>query len=189
MIYIFEGIDRVGKDTLIDGVEEKLLDPINHHFSAPPKGMSDLRAQITQRQSYELEWDKIRQALADDRDMVINRFHLGETVYGPRYRTLNSQGVQDIFDDEKYAIDLLHFEADWHKVRLILVTTTSFKHLIDDGGNFNWANKEKEQNDFLISWAKSGLKKKIVDTYNPATNFYRPVKWLVQEVMSDEGWY
>ena len=191
MIYIFEGIDRVGKDTLIEGVASELNEPINHHFSAPPQQMPDLQAQILQRQSYEAEWVFMRDVLADpyERDMIINRFHLGETVYGPRYRTLNSHGIDAIFNDERDGIDLLRYNGDYDNVRLVLVTTSSFAHLVDDGGNFNWENKELEQNDFLRAWARSGLKKKIIDTYDPAKNYYRDIDDLVNEAMAPSGWY
>lgn len=190
MIYIFEGIDRVGKDTLIDEVARHCNKPIMRHYSSPPKEMSDLRAEVFQRQSYEHEWENMGHLVGhSNRDMIVNRFHLGETVYGPRYRTLCQSSVDAIFQDEAEAWDKIQWLGGANAVRLILVVTSSFDHLVDDGGNFNWANKEKEQHDFIRAWGRSCIPKKIIDTYDPATNFYRPVQDTAAEALSEHGWF
>lgn len=88
---IVEGCDRLGKSTLVDGLD-KLLNAnfdiapgeVRHvHSTYPPKGLTREEQIAYQKQSYDAEINLINTTNTIN---IFDRFLLGEKIYGPKYR-------------------------------------------------------------------------------------------------------
>lgn len=113
MNIIVEGPDRVGKDTLIKGLINSLLEnslvcgekfPCCHtlHYSnvkLPDKACLDYSKTL-----YRDMFDMMIKN-KDNRVLFFNRAHLGEAVYGPIYRGYSGDFVFDIEEDYKDLLD------------------------------------------------------------------------------------
>src|SRR5574343_489538 len=103
--YIIEGLDRLGKDTLIDGIlnQEGFHQVI--HYSKPKKlacYKSDLQAY--QYLSFVNMFTLLREAKGVD--LIFNRAHLGEVVYSPLYRGYEGEYVFML--EEAFKVKKLH---------------------------------------------------------------------------------
>ncbi len=87
MFIIIEGVDDTGKTTL---AQELIGDPNDYRHSGPPA--YNALVEYT---------DKIREAAPLLKDLVWDRLHWGEVVYGPHYR-----GESQLDDAQRYWLDL-----------------------------------------------------------------------------------
>lgn len=152
---VVEGMDRCGKDTLIKGLRKLIQNPhiLDFHCSTPPRGAD------AHKWSYE-HYDAILKhstgmVLGHGWDVIANRCHLGETVYGPMYR-----GTDPSF------VWLLESEYCSHKDAWLIV-------LVDDGENVvsrdDGESNEKSAEDFNLvrdmfveSYIRSSIPNKII---------------------------
>lgn len=79
MLIVFEGVDGAGKSTLVETIEKRLADAgrdvrTTHH--GPPE-----RHPL---EEYVLDYDWY--APESDVDLLVDRLHIGELIYGPLYR-------------------------------------------------------------------------------------------------------
>lgn len=99
-LFIIEGPDRVGKDTLISNLSHGRA-YLNLHFTAPPKEVKNtLDYQFNVAFLHQLEYVK---NIKDNIDLIFwNRSHLGEYVYGQLYRNEDKDNiVKYIYQFEK----------------------------------------------------------------------------------------
>ena len=177
--YIIEGIDRLGKSTLIDAIiQKKGYHPVIHYQK--PKVL-DLYENSVFGPEYEYQYASFVsgfELLSHGTPMIFDRFHLGEAVYSDLYRGYSGDYV---FDLEK------HYDvANWHNVQLILLTTSDFDILEDDGQGFDFSKKEHEQELFLHAFDKSIIPNKhLIDITKWQDTF--AVRKSTNEILAEIG--
>lgn len=97
---VVEGQDRCGKDTLIKGLRRQIQNPLilDHHSSTPPKGCADVQRWSKTYYENILSLSS-RLSLFNGWDVIANRCHLGETVYGPIFRNTDPGFIWDLERD------------------------------------------------------------------------------------------
>ena len=171
--FVIEGIDRLGKSTLINNIEQAKGHALKFHYEKPKKldiYDSDLREY--QRKSFingfKLLFNNnlLHVPIVQNPLVIFDRFHLGECVYSPMYRKYDGDYV---FDLEQ------HFNLKnegYPRTKLILLTTSDFSFIEDDGESFDFSKKEDEQNEFIRAFKKSTFKNKVmIDISNGAGGF------------------
>ena len=182
MIYIFEGMDRCGKDTQIKKfIQQKLLtneNPLPYHilhYSAIPNNDITMNKNFAYSQSLTLpsliessmiEGNFKNKIIGYKYHLIFNRSYLGEYVYGTLYRNYNPAKV------------IIDTEAEFKKrglldhIKLFVLIDSSFKCVTDrdDGNSLSQASlelAEKEQILFLevFKWT-SITSKKLIDIAN-----------------------
>jgi thymidylate kinase len=157
-IYAIEGLDRLGKSTLIDGILNKKGYYEVVHFSKPrvlstyqvtkPEGAVPEKSlplwhyqRASFRNSMLLATSKAR--------LIFDRWHLGEAVYSPLYRGYSGDYVFDferVYDlDQAYHIQLILLVEDFEVSR----------HFVDDGESFDVNGRAREQELFIEAFQRS----------------------------------
>jgi len=100
MITLFEGLDNTGKSTQIQNLIEHYKDRIFHkiHYSAV-KTLSSDEAETYSKKLY-TDMFKIISECNKDRNIVFDRAHLGEYVYGKIYRNYDANWTFDLEVDK-----------------------------------------------------------------------------------------
>lgn len=165
---IIEGVDRLGKDTLIQGIQHRLGFFQKMHYQKPEllqlyqkeaetyaHGEAEIKKAALKK--YQVtSFTTMFQMLAGKGRFLMNRAHLGEVVYSPRYRGYAGDYV---FELEQNAPSAARDET-----LLILLHTSDFSFIKDDGLSFDFEKKEEEQNDFCRAFDRSNLKyKQMID--------------------------
>ena len=171
--FIIEGVDRLGKDTLIENLQIKLGPHIVQHYGKPivADKFKDhpCPEQKAQKESFKLGFDLLRTGIPT----IMNRFHIGEYIYGPMYRFYNAEYIFEL--EDKYFTDTCHND----RTLLVLLTTSNFDFIVDDGESFDFSKKEQEQRKFIDAVKKSNIGHKvIVDVHNGSGGFKTPEKIL-----------
>lgn len=196
--YLIEGLDRLGKSTLIDGIlnargfhqvihyeKPKLLDVymdprvVHHKFLVKP---DEKEAAWKQRALEEYQYDSFHAMFAmiqSGAHLIMDRAHLGEMVYAPLYRKYNGDYVLSL--EEEY-----HVNTCYH-AKLILLTEdfSKSKHFQDDGQSLGPESaRAKEQELFINAFERSKFRyKQIVNVTGEDGNF-RPKEDILAEVLS-----
>lgn len=162
MKIIIEGIDRLGKDTLI----KSIINTYGYHqvlHYQKPERLDVYNGDLFkyQRQSFITMFEMLNSNIGN---LILNRAHLGETVYAPRYRKY----------DGSYVFELEQ-RIGWpavNQTRLVLLYTSDFSFITDDGASFDFSAKEQEQAEFKQAFFRSSFKNKVlVDVSNGAGGF------------------
>jgi len=178
MHYIIEGIDRLGKGTLIENIQKVNGPYMKVHYERP------LISKEVENNYFKnstlvddahnnclLAWQKrsflagFRHLATSDISTIYDRFHLGETVYGPLYR--------DYCGDYVFGMESI-LQVHQADVRLILLVTSDFSFIEDDGDSFNFSAKAKEQDMFISAFHKSTIENKIIIDVNNFGKFQDP---------------
>ena len=166
MIYIIEGIDRLGKDTLI----KNIINSEGYHeviHKQKPEALDiylgDL--ELYQKNSFKHMFQLIATSTVP---LIFNRGHLGENVYSPLYRGY----------DGSYVFDL-ESQVNTDNVKLILLQSSDTSFLTDDGDSFDVSKQDAEQALFRIAFEKSNIKNKVrIDVHNGNGGFKTPEEIL-----------
>lgn len=154
MIYIIEGLDRMGKSTFIDALRNEIQNPyvMTIHSSKPPK-CEDVK-KWTERHYLGL----ISKILHLDKygyDVILDRSWLGEMVYGPLYRGTN--------------ISLSYFEhviADFsHRFKMVLFIDSAENAISREDGKSHSSDidfKKKEIDLFVKAFNSSIIQSKMI---------------------------
>lgn len=196
-VYAIEGLDRLGKSTLIDGILNTFGYYEIIHFSKPKK----LDMYITaEKQFDENEFSYPRDIPKDSlaayyyqsagfrnsmllaksgARVIFDRWHIGEAVYSPMYRKYSGDYV---FTQE--LCSGLHMHPS---LRLILLVE-DFKvarHFVDDGQSLGPIEKrEEEQKRFVEAFFKSHIQdKRIITVTDPATGGFRNKDEILKEAI------
>ena len=95
---IIEGIDGAGKSTLVERIKKSVpphFDVVLTHKSQPKHKEAD------REYCYQLSW------LRNNHFFIADRYHVGEMIYGPIYRS-NSIVDEDAFDRIEQSLDKLN---------------------------------------------------------------------------------
>lgn len=188
MIYLIDGIDRLGKSTLIKGIQDQLGYHLIIHYDKPvvlntykfynvDGRMSDLPDKAALQIFQEQTNKNMFKLMSTNVPIIFDRTHLGEMVYAPLYRGYPGDYV---FDNE--TAFLFRNPKLEDKVKLILLTTSNFDMLKDDGQSFNWDNKKKEQDLFVKAFDRSVLPKIKIDVHD-GDGGYRNAYDILQEAL------
>jgi thymidylate kinase len=175
--FLIEGVDRMGKSTLIQGLLDKLGYHLVVHYDKPKKLQvyleedEQLALYCYQHALYTDMFDLI----AADHHLIFDRAHLGEMVYAPMYRKYSGEYVLDM--EREHAKNTTN-------ARLVLLTTSDFSFIKDDGQSFDFSKKEAEQEKFVAAFARSQIKDKVfVDVSNKRGGYKSPAE-ILNEVLN-----
>lgn len=188
---IIEGIDRLGKDTLIQGLKNKLgyfhdvhyqkpemlefyIKRARHALNVPDNFIDDKIKSLAQKLYQQQSFTDMMKMLQIDVRFILNRAHLGEFVYAQRYRSYDGDYV---FELEKNIAGFLD------STLLVLLHTSSFEFIKDDGLSFDFNKKDEEQMDFIRAFEKSQIKHKLLLDVNDGNGKFVPAEKLLDVVV------
>jgi len=188
-VFGIEGLDRLGKSTLIQGIMDKLGFYQVVHFAKPQRLKiydSAIREHGIPEGSqsaylYQAESFRNSMLLANSGARIIfDRWHIGEVVYSPMYRGYSGDYV---YQQE------LNTRLDHHpSLRLILLIEDfkSARHFIDDGQSLGPIEKrEEEQGRFIAALERSNIKdKRLVVVTNPKTGGFHSKEEILECALS-----
>lgn len=158
---IVEGIDNIGKGTLIEGIirETGFWNILKYERPRKVIGISDLEYQ---RSSFEAGFSKIStlgSGLSGKQNRIIfDRFHLGEVVYSSKYRGYDGSYVYDT--EDRY---LRSEESEiQRKIAMILLRASRFDLIVDDGKSFDHDRGMEEQRCFIEAFERSRIQNKLI---------------------------
>lgn len=178
--YLIDGVDRLGKSSLVQSLLNKLGYHLVIHYDKP-KALNCYSAEQEPRRLYqELCNEHMFKLLRSDVPIIFDRTHLGELVYAPMYRGYTGDYVlmleNDYIEEKQYTYQ--------DNTVLILLTTSNFDIVTDDGQSFDFSKKEVEQQLFLDAFNKSNLRKIVVDVHDGEGHFKN--KDLILEEIIDK---
>lgn len=183
--FLIDGIDRLGKSSLIARIQEELGYHLVIHYDKPKKlaklflkaeneiGGTHVGAGAVDRYAlkmYQEETNKgMGELLKTKVPIIFDRTHLGELVYAPLYRKYSGDYV---FDMEKDVIDTRHW-SQHEEIRLILLTSSNTEMLKDDGLSFDVTKKDEEQQRFVDAFNRSNFTNKVIVDVHDGSGGYR----------------
>ena len=189
-VYAIEGLDRLGKSTLIEGILQKLGYFQVIHFGKPER-LDAYRGSIipsevdhdpnADPQLYNFQAVGFRNSMKLSQSgarIILDRWHLGEAVYAPLYRKYNGDYVFDM--EIRYKLDQTNM------VRLILLTEDFdiSRHFITDGDSFDDTKRQEEQRLFIEAFTKSNIRdKRAICVTDPHTGLFRSPESILKEAL------
>lgn len=174
---IIEGIDRMTKSTVIENLQKKLGHYIVIHYGKPLKSkIYDENLEKFQRESFK---NGMMLLCASQAPLMFDRFSLGEYVYSPLYRGYD--GSYTFEYEKKLGLTQKHVNDN---IVLILLTTSNFSFLVDDGESHDFTKKEEEQERFIEAFNKTNLTNKIIIDVHNGKGFYKTEKEIIEEILS-----
>jgi len=189
-VFGIEGLDRLGKSTLIDGILNRLGFHQVIHFAKPQKldvyvkAASRVPASVTEAYApaylyQQASFYNSMKLATSGAHVIFDRWHIGEVVYSPMYRKYSGDYV--------YNLELQAGLDTYNKVRLILLTENfeTAKHFIDDGQSLGPIEKRaEEQERFLEAFNRSNIPdKRIICVTNPTTGGFRDKDDILEEAL------
>lgn len=170
--FLIEGVDRMGKSTLIRGLLEELGYHLVVHYDKPKvlSAYADLPDPLF-RYQWEL-YNEMFRIIEAKTKVIFDRAHLGEMVYAPMYRKY----------DVGY-IRMLEMDALTDSARLVLLTTSDFSFIQDDGLSINFAKKEEEQARFIKAFEVSSITDKVLVDVSNGKGGYKTARAILNEVL------
>ena len=201
--FLIDGIDRLGKSSLIKRIQDELGYHMVIHYDKPKVLANHLWAakMIKEANPADTDYDESYRQLSEenlarrlyqedanvhmfkllqiDVPIVFDRTHLGEMVYAPLYRKYSGDYVykmeQELIDAKPFS-----YETD---IRLILLTSSNTDMLVDDGLGFDPSKKNDEQNMFIEAFNRSALKNKIIVDVHNGNGGYKTYEEVFQEAI------
>ena len=180
--YIIEGCDRLSKSTLVNQIKHTYGFFQVVHYGKPEQ-LDYYKQHVWYNDSaYCYQIDSFSNGLnalrpGQNTKFIFDRFHLGEVVYSPRYRGYSGDYVFTLEDNSQ--VDT------WDHVALILLTTSDWSFIQDDGDSFDFSKKEEEQHSFIEAFNKSIFKHKfLIDVNN--NGFYKDTSDILAEITRGE---
>jgi hypothetical protein len=183
---LVDGVDRLGKDTLIEGLQQtlgffqvihyqkpkllKCFEPLGYHAAVARASKSTGDALFRyQRASFR----QMFRMLIGPGNYIMNRTHLGEYVYAPRYRDYSG----------KYVFGLEEEAAPLDESLLLLLYTDNFDFIVDDGLSLDFSKRAEEQEDFKEAFKLSSMKNKFMINVHDGAGKFRPAQEILDEVV------
>ncbi len=198
-VFIIEGLDRLGKSTLIEGIlrengfhqvihyeRPKLLQfymdrAVEHAYHL---GDDDDEAALKRKALFMYQYDTFDvmcRLITSGAYLILDRAHLGEYVYAPIYRGYDGNFIFDL--ERSYLLNSSNLG-----IRLILLTEDfeKSKHFVDDGKGLGTEDKRpQEQARFIEAFNKSIIAdKKMICVTDPATGSFRSKEEILKEALS-----
>lgn len=201
--FLIDGIDRLGKSTLIKNIIEELGYHLVIHYDKPKvlnyymgtaqmikesapedtdydESYRQLSPENLARRLYQEETNMgMFDLLRTDTPMIFDRTHLGEMVYAPLYRKYSGEYVYDL---EKDYLDTRPYTSPG-STRLILLVSSNTDMLVDDGLGFDPAKKNDEQNLFIDAFNKSQIPNKVMIDVHDGKGGYRPYEDILMDAL------
>lgn len=173
--FLIEGVDRMGKSTLIEGLLQELGYHLVVHYEKPKKlkAYSDLPHKGLFRYQWET-YNEMFRMIDVGTKLILDRAHLGEAVYAPMYRKYDGDYV---FSMEKLVAT--------HGARLVLLTTSDFSFIKDDGLSLDFSKKEIEQAKFIDAFSRSTIEDKVLVDVANGKGGYRDPKEILAAVLKN----
>lgn len=176
--FMIEGLDFLGKSSLISDIQNTLGYHQVIHFEKPKK-LDAYAGDLYQYQRASFE-NLLHALRAPFFNVICDRAHLGEAVYADLYRGYSGD----------YVFNLEHFFRlqDLRGLRLILLTEdfSISNHFKDDGQSFDPSKRIEEQQRFISAFEKSIIRdKQIICVTDPKTGGFRDRKDVLQEALQD----
>lgn len=192
-VFIIEGLDALGKSSLIKGIRDTLgyfevihfNKPQNlkvydeqalNHSAAPARSDKHESQFIYQRQAFQNMMDLV----VSNAYLIFDRAHLGEFVYSPLYRNYQGDYVFEL--EETYGLKR-RFD-----IRLILLTEdfTTSRHFIDDGHSLGPVDRRREEQAlFVKAFYRSTIKdKRIINVTAASTGKFRPGEEILKDALA-----
>jgi thymidylate kinase len=179
MFIILDSPDRCGKDSHIQAIKNHFNDK---HFQVlhygHTKQESNDKVIAYNKAMYSDMFDMMIEAHAKGRNLILNRSHLGEAVYSPKYRKYSGDYVFDI--EQQYA----NYLPIWDNIMLIVLVGEPEKILKRDDGNSYYSSVEDIQEEidaFKEAAIKSRIKNKIIihtDYYTLPVSIDRVIEFI-----------
>ena len=147
--FLFEGIDGVGKDTIINELI-KILGYRSVIHMSKPKSCAIYDFDLKQYQ--DVSFTHLMNLLNQNIPLIFNRSHIGEMVYA-KYR--NSSG--------EWIYDLENIIEDVNSSVIILLLARNENLLRNDGESFDYDARMQEQNEFIQACKRSKLR--VIEQY------------------------
>lgn len=170
--FLIEGVDRMGKSTLIRGLLEELGYHLVVHYDKPKilAAYAHLPDPLF-RYQWEL-YNEMFRLVAAKIKVIFDRAHLGEMVYAPMYRKYNTEYIQSM---ESY--------TDTSSARLVLLYTSDFSFIQDDGQSIDFSKKEQEQALFMAAFETSTIADKVLVDVSNGKGGYKSAGAILNEVL------
>lgn len=179
--FLLDGVDRLGKSTLVKNIVNELGYHLVIHYDKPKvlnvyekvSGSKNEALKEYQKQTNKQMFELMRSNVP----IIFDRTHLGEMVYAPLYRNCPGDYVY------QYEAEALNYKIFTHQddFKLILLTTSNFDIMEDDGLSFDFSKKEQEQELFIQAFHKSSIVNKIIiDVHNGMGGFKHPTEVLCE---------
>lgn len=167
MNLIFEGADCVGKTSIINEfIKNEDKDFKIFHFKKPPEKLNNYDAKCFQKDMFFLH----SEYLLNDDNVIFDRFHIGEIIYGSMYRN--------------YKIDYIKELEEWIKDNCLLIYVTCDDDVLIDRFDHKGLPSKNYKVDlpkinalFKTCCDMSNLKNITIDTTNKSSlQSYKEVK-------------
>lgn len=183
--FLIEGLDRLGKDTLLDGIRHRMGYHQVLHYKKPnllEYYSKEMPRALAFRKYQEVGFRTMFQLLsgAPSAKIICNRAHLGECVYAPIYRNYSGDYVFELEREFK-----VHQLSQTRLVLLIEDFDVS-KHFVDDGNSLGGKEKrQEEQQLFLKAFNTSAFPdKKIIRVTDRETGEFKSRDSILIEALS-----
>lgn len=183
--FLLEGLDRLGKDTLLGGIQHRCGYHQVLHYSKPLTLECYLEtppSSLALRRYQEASFRTMFQLLSGvpAAKIICNRAHLGECVYAPLYRKYPGEYV---FELER------EFKADQlSQARLVLLIEdfSVSRHFVDDGQSLGGKNKRQEEQQLFQNAFDASIfpDKRIICVTDRETGGFRSPDSILKEVLS-----
>lgn len=201
--FLVDGIDRLGKSSLIARIQAELGYHLVIHYDKPKllPHFLDMADCIKRAEVSETDYDEsyrnlsiqnlalrlyqeeanrgMFSLLGSDIPVILDRTHLGELVYAPLYRKYSGDYVyemeQELIDRKPYTLT--------DEVRLILLTSSNTDMLVDDGLSFDPTKKVEEQERFIQAFNRSKLINKVIVDVHAGNGEYKTFDQVFQEAL------
>ena len=177
MKIIICGIDKTGKDTLINNLQNALgYYPVIHH--SKPQELKcyagNRSLELYQKECFN---NMFRILKAPNINIILNRTHLGECVYAERYRDYSGNYVFELEKSNEI--------QNYYDIFLILLTCSDTSIMVDDGESHDFSKKDEEQLDFIAAYDKSIIMHKLMlNVYDQKTQTYKTQEQIMDHVLS-----
>lgn len=180
-IIIVEGLERCNKTSTVNFIRSKIQNPrlITHHSAKPPKGLTRQQLQTWAAIHYTELFKTFDKLSATGYDIIMDRAHIGEYVYGHMYR--GNSATEDYMFFPETLIDI-------SSVYLILLTDSPKNVMSREDGQSLSTTEEKistERYRFVEGCNKSKILNKLhVDWENfyPGETFETKQKYFFERL-------
>lgn len=127
MLILVEGLERCGKTTTVNYLRSVIHNPklIVHHSAKPPKGLTRQESQTWSAVHYTEVTQKFSELSEKGWDVIMDRAHIGEYVYGHMYRGIGK--------NDRYIFDTEHFFNISDTYLVLLTDDPAQVHSREDG--------------------------------------------------------
>ena len=173
---ICEGLDRLGKSTLISGILNRLGYHEVIHFDKP-KSLEVYSSSLFKYQ--EASFKNLFRILSCSADVICDRSHIGEYVYAPLYRSYDGGYVYDLEDS------YIASGSNFHLTNRLILLTCEDPSVFgeDDGQSFDWSMRRDEQDAFIRAVERSRIRDKKIIRVDRNGEF-RPAREILDEALA-----